>query len=65
MKEINKQLQQYIEEKIYPIYDKNDSGHGIEHIKYVIKRSFEFANQFENIDLNMVYAIAESVNKSV
>jgi len=58
MKEINKQLQQYIEEKIYPIYAENDSGHGIDHIKYVIKRSFEFANQFENIDLNMVYAIA-------
>ena len=57
MKEINKQLQQYIEEKIYPIYAENDSGHGIDHIKYVIKRSFEFANQFENIDLNMVYAI--------
>ena len=58
MRGINKQLQQYVKEKILPIYDKNDSGHGIEHIKYVIKRSFEFANQFENIDLNMVYAIA-------
>lgn len=46
MKDINKQLQQYVEEKILPIYDKNDSGHGIEHIRYVINRSFEFANQF-------------------
>ena len=58
MREINKQLQQYVEEKILPIYDKNDSGHGIEHIKYVIKRSFEFANQFENIDFNIVSGIA-------
>ena len=55
---VKQQLTKYVEEKILPIYDKNDSGHGIEHIKYVIKRSFEFANQFENIDLNMVYAIA-------
>ena len=58
MKGINKQLQQYVEEKIFPIYESNDSGHDIEHIRYVIKRSFEFANQFENIDLNMVYVIA-------
>lgn len=58
MKEINGQLQQYVEEKIFPIYENNDSGHGIEHIKYVIKRGLEFANQFENIDFNMVYVIA-------
>lgn len=58
MNEINKKLQQYVEEKIFPIYDKNDSGHGIEHIKYVIKRSFKFAKQFDNIDQNMVYVIA-------
>ena len=58
MKEINGQLQQYVEEKIFPIYENNDLGHGIEHIKYVIKRSLEFANQFENIDFNMVYVIA-------
>lgn len=58
MKELNKQLKQYIEECIFPIYKNNDSGHDIKHIKYVIKRSFEFANQFESIDFNMVYAIA-------
>lgn len=58
MREVSKQLIHYVEEKILPIYDKNDSGHGIEHIEYVIKRSFEFANQFENIDFNMVYVIA-------
>lgn len=37
---------------------KNDLGHGIEHIKYVIFRSLKFANQFKDINLNMVYAIA-------
>lgn len=58
VKKLKKQLQQYVEENILPIYDKNDFGHGIEHIKYVMKRSFKFANQFENIDLDMVYVIA-------
>ena len=33
-------------------------GHGIEHIQYVVGRSLNFAKQFENIDLNMVYVIA-------
>jgi len=55
---INKQLMEYIENNILPIYEKNDSGHGIEHIQYVIRRSFDFAKQFENIDFNMVYVIA-------
>lgn len=57
-KEVNKELKHYIEQKIFPIYEKNDSGHGMEHINYVIKRSFKFASQFDNIDLNMVYVIA-------
>ncbi len=56
--QVKKQLQEYVENNIFPIYQKNDSGHGIEHIKYVIKRSLEFAKQFDNIDLDMVYVIA-------
>jgi len=58
MKEITKELQQYVEENIFPIYENNDSGHGIEHIKYVIKRCFKFADQFENINLDMIYVVA-------
>lgn len=58
MKKINVQLFNYIEKNILPIYAKNDSGHGREHIKYVVKRSIEFANQFPNINLDMVYTIA-------
>lgn len=58
MEEVNKQLRQYVEKKIFPIYKNNDSGHNIEHIQYVIKRSFKFAKQFENVDFNMVYVIA-------
>lgn len=58
MKSIDVKLRTYIENNIYPMYNQNDSGHGIEHIKDVIKRSLEFAKQFEDIDLNMVYTIA-------
>ena len=58
MENIDVKLRAYIENNILPIYEKNDSGHGIEHIKYVIKRSFEFAKQFDDINLDMVYVIA-------
>lgn len=58
MEKINKELKDYIERYILPIYEKNDAGHNAEHIKYVIRRSLEFANQFKDINLDMVYTIA-------
>ena len=58
MQLINSALQTYIEENILPQYALNDSGHSAEHIEYVIRRSLSFAEQFENINIDMVYAIA-------
>ena len=55
---INKELKEYIEKNIFPEYNKNDKGHGIDHIAYVIGRSLKFASTVEDIDYNMVYAIA-------
>ncbi len=55
---MNNKLKEYIEINVLPQYSKNDSGHGIEHINYVIDRCFRFAEQFNNIDLNMLYAAA-------
>ena len=56
---INKELKQYIEESLFPEYDKNESGHGINHIKDVIKRSFELVNENGlDVNLDMVYTIA-------
>ena len=55
---LNEELQQYIEKNIFPIYKNNDLGHNLDHIKYVIKRSFNFANETDGINYNMVYAIA-------
>lgn len=55
---INEQLKEYIEANILPEYEKNEEGHGIKHIEYVIRRSLEFANQVPNVNLDMVYAVA-------
>ncbi len=56
---INEELKKYIEENIFPEYDKNEEGHGINHIKYVIKRSFELVKENNlNVNLDMVYTIA-------
>ncbi len=55
---INAELKKYIEEKILPLYDKNENGHGIDHIRYVIDRSLKFASTVEDINLDMVYTIA-------
>ena len=56
--EINKELIEYIEKHIFPVYQKNDEAHNLEHIKYVIDRSLKFASTVKNIDYNMVYTIA-------
>ena len=56
---INKKLKKYIEENIFPEYDKNEKGHGIDHIKYVIDRSFELVKENKlDVNLDMVYTIA-------
>ena len=55
---INKKIKKYIEEHIFPSYEKNDLGHNLDHIKYVIERSFKFADTIPNINYDMVYVIA-------
>ena len=49
---------EYIEKQILPVYEKNDSGHGLDHIKYVLERSLRFAKTIPDINTNMVYVIA-------
>ena len=51
-------LKLYIEENIFPQYLQNEIGHGLEHIQYVINRCMKFAEQFDNIDFNILYTIA-------
>lgn len=51
-------MKNYIEKNILPLYEKNDSGHGIEHIRYVTERCLRFAEQFDGINTDMLFAIA-------
>lgn len=56
---VNKDLKTYIETSIIPEYNKNEKSHGIEHINYVIRRSFELIKQNNlEVDYNKVYTIA-------
>ena len=57
--QINKELQKYIEQNIFPEYSKNEKAHDIEHIKYVINRSFKLVEENNlNININIVYVVA-------
>jgi len=56
---INKELQQYIENNIFPEYNKNEKAHNIIHIKHVIDRSFELVKENKlEVNNDMVYVIA-------
>ena len=60
-KDVNLKLKEYVEEKIFPQYSKNDQGHGILHILEVIRRSFVLNKSLNlNLDPNMMYVIAAS-----
>lgn len=55
---VNKDLENYLHSEILPQYENNDGGHSFEHIDYVLRRCFKFAEQFQNINYDMLYAIA-------
>lgn len=54
---MNKELVKYIEKEIFPLYSRNEEGHGTKHIKTVIKRSLEIASDYD-VNIDMVYTIA-------
>lgn len=56
-KELNEKLVEYIEKEIFPLYDRNEFAHGINHIKTVIRRSLELADGYD-VDFNIVYMVA-------
>lgn len=45
---VRPELKKYVEEKIFPEYEKNDQGHGILHIREVIRRSFALKDTLKN-----------------
>ena len=54
---MNKELREYIEEQIIPMYDGFDAGHGREHAYAVIEEALRLAG-FYDVDEDMVYAAA-------
>lgn len=54
---MNTELVEYIENEIFPLYNRNEEGYGINHIKTVIKRSLELAKDYD-VNIDMVYTIA-------
>ena len=59
MKFVDDKLKEYIEQNVLPEYNKNEKAHGIEHINYVVRRSFELIKQNNlEIDYNKAYVIA-------
>ena len=55
---VSKELKDYIENNIFLEYEKNDKGHNLQHIDYVINRSIKFANTIPDINYNIVYTVA-------
>lgn len=59
LEQIDSRLKDYIENNILPEYNKNERAHGIEHINYVIRRSFELVEQNNlDVDYNKVYVVS-------
>lgn len=58
-KDVDTKLKAYVEEFIFPQYEKNDKAHGLVHIKEVIRRSFELNQNLKlQLDPNILYAVA-------
>lgn len=55
---INHDLKLYIEQNIFPEYEKNEPAHNLSHIQYVVKRSLKFAETIPNINYDIVYVVA-------
>lgn len=58
LSQITPALRAYITETIFPEYTKNDYGHQLDHITYVIRRSLDFAAPIPDLNLDIVYTVA-------
>lgn len=58
MLRVDGELRKHIEVTVFPEYGKNEPAHSLGHIKYVIDRSFKFAQNIPDINYNIVYVVA-------
>lgn len=54
---LNEKLVLYIENNIFPVYNKNEKAHDINHIIEVIKHAFNISKKYD-VNINMIYTIA-------
>lgn len=54
---LNPNLVNYIETEIFPQYNLNEAGHGINHILNVINKSLRISKNYD-VNLNIVYTVA-------
>ena len=54
---MNKELREYVESRIIPVYDGFDAGHGREHVNAVVAEALRLAG-FYDVNEEMVYAAA-------
>ena len=58
-KNVNPKIRDYIENEVFPQYEKNDKGHGILHILEVIRRSFALKDTLKlDLEDDIVYTVA-------
>lgn len=56
--EVNNELRKYIENNIFPLYENNYIGDGIDRVYYVIKRSEQIIEENDlNVDDNILFAV--------
>ncbi len=56
---VRPEVKKYVEKNIFPQYEKNDQGHGILHIREVIRRSFALKDTLKlDLDDDMIFVIA-------
>ena len=56
---MNIDLYNYLNNVILPKYENNIGGHDVEHIQYVVNRSYEIINEFSlDVNKDMVYTIS-------
>ncbi len=62
MEQINKELKEYIQQAILPLYQGFDQAHGPEHARHVIENSLELIpaarELYGDVDADMVYTVA-------
>lgn len=56
--DIDKYLKEYVEKEILTEYNSFDNAHNFDHVSKVIKNSLKIAENYKELNINMIYVIA-------